>query len=154
MPSPVRPDATGPPGCRCRPLRIDGLQHRVGDYIGQRPGQTRRLEKADRQPAPSRAPSRHPPGDLAARIPAALQSRHIADMTHRKPLRRHPGPLSKAASSSPGDIIPECWARSSRNVGDIKSERWARSFRNSGQYRADCDPEVRARTPSRITLLH
>src|ERR1700738_2062168 len=46
---------------------------------------------------------------------------------------------------TPGDIIPEWWARSSRNggrdhlgmAGDIKSERWARSFRNSGRHRAE-----------------
>src|ERR1700732_3892832 len=66
-------------------------------------------------------------------------------MAHRKPLRRHPGPLRKAERQdrigarrglvTPGDIIPEWWARSSRNggrdqigtVGEIIPEWWATS---------------------------
>jgi len=70
--------------------------------------------------------------------PGRLQANHIAHMAHRKPLRWHPGPPSQkpkggtvsepeGASSPRGDIIPECWARSSRNGGRNHSGSWATS---------------------------
>src|SRR5258707_11643761 len=76
-------------------------------------------------------------------------------MAHRKPLRRHPGPLCKAERQdrigartglvTPGEIIPEWWARSSRNggrhqigtVGEMIPEWWARS---SGISKSKCCP--------------
>jgi hypothetical protein len=64
--------------------------------------------------------SPHPPCNLAGRHPRRLRSDHIAHVAHRKPLRRHPGPLRKAERRdrigarrglvTPGDIIPEWWA--------------------------------------------
>jgi hypothetical protein len=58
-----------------------GLQHSVGDVIGQRPGQPRRFETADRQPHRRGRP--HPPRNLAGRHPGRLQSDHIAHVAVR-----------------------------------------------------------------------
>jgi len=110
--------AMAPPGAGAgsRAGEQPGLQLSIGDVVGQRPGQPRRLEPADRQPHRRRG-CPHPPRNLTDRHPGRLQSDHIAHMAHRKPLRRHPGPLRKAERRdrigarrglvTPGDIIPE-----------------------------------------------
>ena len=149
--------AMAPPGAGTgsRAGEQPGLQHRVGDVVGQRPGQPRRLEPADRQPH-RRGRRPHPPRNLAGRHPGRLQSDHIAHMAHRKPLRRHPGPPSQSRKAGPyrsqkrprhpgrhhpgmvGEIISEWWATSNRNggrdhsgmVGDIERNQqfcWTRS---------------------------
>src|SRR5450755_1409669 len=124
-----------------------GLQLSVGDVVGQRPGQLRRLEPADRQPHRRRG-CPHPPRNLTDRHPGRLQSDHIAHMAHRKPLRWHPkSPFAKpkGGTVSEPEEAASPRATSSRNsgrdhlgmAGEIKSERWARSFRNGGRHRAE-----------------
>jgi hypothetical protein len=122
------------PGTGSRAGEQPGLQLSVGDVVGQRPGQPRRLEPADRQPHRRRG-CPHPPRNLADRHPGRLQSDHIAHMAHRKPLRWHPGPPSQSRKAGPyrsqkrprhpgrhhpgmaGEIISEWRARSNRNGG-------------------------------------
>lgn len=124
----LRLPAMAPPraGTRTGAGEQPGLQISVGDV---RPVVARSApppQNGGSSTAPSKAPS-PPPRNLAGRHPSRLQSDHIAHMAHRKPLRRHPGPLRKAERRdrigarrglvTPGDIIPEWWARSSRNGG-------------------------------------
>jgi hypothetical protein len=132
-----------------------GLQLSVGDVVGQRPGQPRRLEPADRRPHRRRCRS-HPPRNLAGRQPAdfnLITSRtwRIANLSVgiQVPLRksRKAGPYrSQKRPRHPGRHHPGM-------VGEIKSERWARSFRNGGRDRAESAPRRRLEHPRCLRLL-
>src|SRR5436190_11338349 len=125
---PVRLDLTTVTLLRASIGEQPGLKRGIGHPLGQRPTQAGGLEALDRRPD-SRCSHSNSTGDLTDRYATnKLQPKHFAHLAHDRSLCWHPvSPLdepkerdlsrSAEAPATPGEIIPEWWATSSRNGG-------------------------------------